>query len=495
MQAMEDAHAAVLKLDAGVDNSNTFFAVYDGHGGGTVAKFAGQNVHKRLVSEEAYKNKQYKEALKRAFLGTDEDLLSNPAHVRDPSGCTAVAALVTNDKKIYVANAGDSRSVISVKGEVKPLSYDHKPSSPTEKARITGAGGYIEYGRVNGNLALSRALGDFEFKKNYSMSAEKQVITADPDVTEHDITDEDEFLIIACDGIWDCLTSQQVVDFVRLKVSEGKELTEIGEEMCELCLAPDTSSGAGIGCDNMTVLVVALLNGRTKEEWYAWVTDRVKQNYGYETPRTLPQIYAQSRLMAFKARREAQEERDRMRTDRDDQGGGFMGAGSAFGGFARVLGSTGGMTFHPSGGISGGGLMFGNDDSDDEDDDDMLDVNSGRSFFSDTLGIGGPRSPDATSSLKAQLDDFEKDIRNDIDDDMEDGEHEDPLGAETSHVEDTQPAQALQGEAPPPPATSQPNGDIKPVEQLSKPPPDSETPSAAVKADGLMDGSEDPTRA
>jgi protein phosphatase 2C family protein 2/3 len=51
-----------------------------------------------------------------------------------------------------------------------------------------------------GNLALSRALGDFEFKKNYNMTPEKQIITADPDVTCHEITDEDEFLVLACDG-------------------------------------------------------------------------------------------------------------------------------------------------------------------------------------------------------------------------------------------------------------------------------------------------------
>lgn len=134
---MEDAHATVLELDEGQANSNTFFAVYDGHGGvfklyhhlytfdisvegGTVAKFAGQNVHKRLVAEESYHQKQYKEALKRAFMGTDEDLLasawtncccilvilshslSDPTHARDPSGCTAVAVLVTPDGEIYV---------------------------------------------------------------------------------------------------------------------------------------------------------------------------------------------------------------------------------------------------------------------------------------------------------------------------------------------------------------------------------------------------------
>jgi protein phosphatase 2C family protein 2/3 len=147
---MEDAHVAVLTLEDGTRENNAFFGVYDGHGGSTVAKFAGKHVHKRLLAEEAYREKRYDEAMKRAFLGTDEDLLADPAHTRDPSGCTAVAALVTHDKKIYVANAGDSRSVISIKGEVKPLSFDHKPSNDTERARIVGAGGYIEYGRVNG---------------------------------------------------------------------------------------------------------------------------------------------------------------------------------------------------------------------------------------------------------------------------------------------------------------------------------------------------------
>jgi protein phosphatase 2C family protein 2/3 len=131
---MEDAHAAVLDLDGTGDKSNTFFAVYDGHGGksslfivpdyssflfpgATVARFAGQHVHKRLVAEESYKAGNYPEALKKAFLGTDEDLLASayplplrfplsnltdPAHTRDPSGCTAVAALITHDDKIYV---------------------------------------------------------------------------------------------------------------------------------------------------------------------------------------------------------------------------------------------------------------------------------------------------------------------------------------------------------------------------------------------------------
>ena len=69
-----------------------------------------------------------------------------------------------------------------------------------EKARICAAGGFVDFGRVNGNLALSRAIGDFEFKKSAELSPEQQIVTAFPDVISHTITDDDEFLVIACDG-------------------------------------------------------------------------------------------------------------------------------------------------------------------------------------------------------------------------------------------------------------------------------------------------------
>ena len=112
-------------------------------------------------------------------------------------------------------------------------------------------------------------------------------------------------------GIWDCLSSQDVVNFVRYQVSQGKELTEIGEMICDHCLAPDTSSENDIGCDNMSVLIVAITHGRSKKKWYAWIKDRVKKNYGYETPSTLRQIYSQSRLMAFRAKKESYDKHQR----------------------------------------------------------------------------------------------------------------------------------------------------------------------------------------
>ncbi|PPR07801.1 hypothetical protein CVT26_014986 [Gymnopilus dilepis] len=458
---MEDAHAAVLDLDGNDEKSNAFFAVYDGHGGSTVAKFAGQNVHKRLVTEESYQQGDYETALKKAFLGTDEDLLANPAHTRDPSGCTAVAALLTRDNKIYVANAGDSRSVIAVKGQVEPLSFDHKPTNDLERMRITRAGGYVEYGRVNGNLALSRALGDFEFKKNYSIGPEAQVITANPDVTCHEITDEDEFLVLACDGIWDCLSSQQVVDFIRREVADGKELTEICEMIFDHCLAPDTSSGAGIGCDNMTIMIIAITHGRTKEQWYAWIKDRVKKGYGYSTPTSPPQLYSASRVMTFRQRQEAREarERERVQASEAEPAGAFDDDN-----FLRRYGitvttiSNNGISFRPGGNIvsDSGQLMFSNDES--EEDESEEEPAGGRSVFTETLGLGEPDSPDATKNLRAQLDEYEQDIQKDNKGTDADGD------ANMQEPESQQDSQS-------PPTTKLPNGDAKGSPELRSPTP------------------------
>jgi len=458
---MEDAHAAVLDLDD-EPNSNAFFAVYDGHGGGRVSKYAGENLHKRLVMEEAYHEKKYDISLKAAFLGTDEDLLTTRA--RDTSGATAVAALLTTDNKIYVANAGDSRSVIDIKGEAKPLSFDHKPTNESEKARICAAGGYIDFGRVNGNLALSRALGDFEFKKNSSLSPEQQIITADPDVICHEITEEDEFLVLACDGIWDCLSSQQVVDIIRFEISQGKELEEITELICDHCLAPDTASRIGIGCDNMTVLVVALLHGRTREEWYSWITDRVKNSYGYETPDSLPQLYAPSRIMSFRARQEALEVHERTRQEDEN----LMGpmSNTPFAGIARILGSTGGISFSPGSSIfhDNGGLMF------DETEEEML-------------GHFAPGDP--TRHLRAQLDEFEKDME-------EDSEKDGDGDTQMAELNSDETPPTLQGEAPPSPKPL-PNGDLKSVEQLHSL-PTGDAHASVAKIEGLLDSSEDPLK-
>lgn len=268
--SMEDAHTAELTL---ADKKGySFFGVYDGHGGQNIAKYSGAHLHERIARDPAFPN-NIEEAIKSGFLGTDEDLRNDSQYANDPSGCTAVTSIITPQNHVYVGNAGDSRAVISIDGIANPMSNDHKPVNKEESDRITKAGGFVEFGRVNGNLALSRAIGDFEFKQNPSLTPENQIVTAYPDVRKEEITEKTEFLVLACDGIWDCLSSQQVVNFIRRDISLHRSLQKACENLMDKCLAKDSELG-GIGCDNMTVIIVGFLNGKTEDHWYEWMALR-----------------------------------------------------------------------------------------------------------------------------------------------------------------------------------------------------------------------------
>lgn len=104
-----------------------------------------------------------------------------------------------------------------------------------------------------GGLNLSRAIGDHAYKKNTKLPAEEQAITALPEIRTLKLEDQDEFMVIACDGIWNFMSSQDVVDFVRMRLKK-KSLSSICEELFMHCLAPNTS-GDGTGCDNMTAII------------------------------------------------------------------------------------------------------------------------------------------------------------------------------------------------------------------------------------------------
>jgi len=110
-------------------------------------------------------------------------------------------------------------------------------------------------------------------------------MVAFPDVKENEIDDWDEFIVLACDGIWDCLTNGQVVEFVRRGIAERQELYKIAENLMDNCIAT-SADGGGYGCDNMTVIIVALLNGKTKEKWYDMVSERVKNKDGPVAPKS-----------------------------------------------------------------------------------------------------------------------------------------------------------------------------------------------------------------
>lgn len=177
------------------------------------------------------------------------------------SGCTAVVALLVG-RDLYVANAGDSRCVVCRNGKAIEMSFDHKPEDEEESERIYQAGGKVTLdGRVNGGLNLSRAIGDHAYKMNKDLPAEKQMISALPDVRKLIISPGDEFMILACDGIWNFMSSDEVVEFVKKRLDDGQAtLSKICEELFEKCLAPNTL-GDGTGCDNMTAMIIQFKSG------------------------------------------------------------------------------------------------------------------------------------------------------------------------------------------------------------------------------------------
>ncbi|XP_022851108.1 probable protein phosphatase 2C 60 [Olea europaea var. sylvestris] len=292
---MEDAHAAVTDLDA----STSFFGVYDGHGGKAVAKFCAKYLHRQVLKHEAYLSGDIGTSVQKSFFRMDEmmrgqrgwrelsilgdklnkftgmiqgliwsprsgdknDQVDDWAFEEGPhsdfsgptSGSTACIAVVRANQ-LVIANAGDSRCVISRGGQAYNLSRDHKPDLEVERERILEAGGFIHAGRVNGSLNLARAIGDMEFKQNKYLPAEMQIVTANPDVNIVELCHDDEFIVLACDGIWDCMSSQQLVDFIHEQLKSEPKLSKVCEKVLDRCLAPSTA--VGVGCDNMTMILV-----------------------------------------------------------------------------------------------------------------------------------------------------------------------------------------------------------------------------------------------
>lgn len=261
---MEDADIAL----ADFDKDTHLFAVFDGHGGSEVAKFCGKHFPTELKANENYQRKNYKKALEETFLKMDEILLSDKGMdllkefrsdtemMNSFAGCTANVVLIVKNE-YYVANAGDSRAIVSTGGgEFTPLSVDHKPDNEIEKTRIQKAGGYVSEGRVNDNLNLSRALGDLEYKKNPSLKPEEQIISPFPDVVSKKIDKNDKFMLIGCDGIWETLQTKEICSIIEQRLNDNPDvkLTVVVEELLDRLIAKETIEG--IGCDNMSAILV-----------------------------------------------------------------------------------------------------------------------------------------------------------------------------------------------------------------------------------------------
>lgn len=249
---MEDAHTVILSVpQLGKAATDAAIAgVYDGHCGSKVAQLVASRIGGWITETEQFKTGQWKEMMVQAYLNGDQQLLHQ--FPLEASGCTAVTLFLVGTT-ICCANCGDSRAVLCRDGKAIKLSDDHKPSLPQEKHRIVKAGGFVSStGRINGMLSLSRAFGDFQFKKA-GLPPEQQMVTVVPDVVVMGLTDEDEFIVLACDGIWECMSSEDVCTFIHNELADHSDPALACERLMDMCLAP---MNQGLGCDNMTVIIV-----------------------------------------------------------------------------------------------------------------------------------------------------------------------------------------------------------------------------------------------
>jgi len=193
------------------------------------------------------------EALEQAFVDIDEALLihQNNSGGNDVSGCTSVTVMIT-PTHIVCANAGDSRSVLGTSDSFEAMSEDHKPSDEKERKRIENAGGHVQWKRVNGDLAVSRALGDFQYKNRPDLPASEQKVTCCPDIKKQPRSPSDDVLILACDGLWDVMTNEEAIGLCREIYQSGESSMELlAEEMIDLALIKGSR-------DNISAVVVKL---------------------------------------------------------------------------------------------------------------------------------------------------------------------------------------------------------------------------------------------
>jgi len=263
---MEDAHCAVLNMPG--LNEWSFFAVFDGHAGAKVSGHCAENLLDSITQTDEFRSsaskckdasngqtaiETVKRGIREGFLKLDDRMRTLPEMLsgEDKSGSTAVCALVS-PSCLFIANCGDSRAVLSRERKVAFCTQDHKPINPVEKERIQNAGGSVMIQRVNGSLAVSRALGDYEYKQVEGKGPCEQLVSPEPEIyVEERDNERDEFLVLACDGVWDVMTNDELTDFIRSRLEITDNLESICNQVIDTCLFKGSR-------DNMSIVLVKL---------------------------------------------------------------------------------------------------------------------------------------------------------------------------------------------------------------------------------------------
>ncbi|GAB2267968.1 hypothetical protein Dimus_002945 [Dionaea muscipula] len=189
---MEDYHVAKFIQVQGHELG--LFAIYDGHLGDSVPAYLQKHLFSNILKEDEFWTDPSR-SIHKAYERTDQAILSHSPDL-GRGGSTAVTAILIDGQKLYVANVGDSRAILSRRGQAVQMTTDHEPN--TERGSIENRGGFVsnmpgDVARVNGQLAVSRAFGDKNLKSH---------LRSDPDIKHADIGHDTDLVILASDGLW-----------------------------------------------------------------------------------------------------------------------------------------------------------------------------------------------------------------------------------------------------------------------------------------------------
>mmetsp|Transcript_33088 Transcript_33088/g.63213 ORF Transcript_33088/g.63213 Transcript_33088/m.63213 type:complete len:676 (-) Transcript_33088:380-2407(-) len=274
----------------------TFAAVFDGHGGDECSNYLVDALprhirNQMLTDREALRqsiengrgprglhtdsgedatSEIMRRVLKTAYLRADKEFIS-PKNA--PQSGSTGATVVLFGRRLFAANVGDSRVVLARKnGACLELTSDHKPSRPDEAARVRAAGGFILHKRVMGELAITRAFGDKSFKMGIKAMLEEDadelgggvsddatkdltapLVSAEPEIASIVLSHDDEFLLLACDGLFDVFKSQDAITFARQElIAHRGEPAEVARILSDQAIRVRRSR------DNVSILIVVL---------------------------------------------------------------------------------------------------------------------------------------------------------------------------------------------------------------------------------------------
>jgi len=248
----EDAHQILLNL--GKSNKYApinFYGIFDGHGGAFVSNFLKDVLPRYFIDKRLNYplNKRYVTA---CYNHLNTLLKTKYAKNVESTGstCLVIIEYKQNDNRyLNILNTGDSRAIICKNNIAHPLTIDHKPNFPSEKSRIESVGGKIAFDGLDWrikDLSVSRSFGDI---------SSQPCVTYLPDMFRYTITKADQFIVMACDGLWDVMSNQDVANYVLLHCYNpvtNKRINKdfsVAKKLAEFAISKGSS-------DNVSIIII-----------------------------------------------------------------------------------------------------------------------------------------------------------------------------------------------------------------------------------------------